>query len=77
MSQLGEVSAVTTKSAGQHRPVPSSPRGRALVDDILREKNVQPIQSPDDPEGRDIFETDEELHEFLEYTYAARRAELA
>jgi hypothetical protein len=31
----------------------------------------------EDPEGRDIFESDEELHEFLEYTYAARRTELA
>lgn len=68
---------MTTDSAGRYHPVPPSPRGRALVDEILRLKNVQPIRSPEDPEGRDIFETDEELHEFLEYTYAARRAELA
>lgn len=68
---------MTTDSAGQYRPVPSSPRGRALVDEILREKDVQPIRSPEDPDGKDIFESDEELHEFLKYTYAARRAELA
>jgi hypothetical protein len=58
-------------------PVRPSPRGRALVDELLRQKNVQPITSPEDPAGKDIFETSEELHEFLEFTYAARRAELA
>ena len=59
------------------RRVPPSPRGRALVDELLRQKNVQPIRTPHDPAGQGIFETDEELHEFLVYTYAARRAELA
>lgn len=57
--------------------VTPSPRARALVDELLRQKDVQPIRTPDDPNGRNIFETDEELHEFLDYTYAARRAELA
>lgn len=59
------------------RHVPPSPRGRELVDELLRQKDVQPMQAAEDPVGRDIFETDEELHEFLEFTYAARRAELA
>jgi hypothetical protein len=68
---------VTTEGAGQYWPGRSLPRGRALVDEILREKGVRPIDSPKDPEGAEIFETAEELHEFLEYTYAARRAELA
>lgn len=68
---------MTSESAGQYHPVTPSPRGRALVDELLQEKNVQPIGSSDDPAGRDIFESEEELHEFLEYTYAARRAELA
>ena len=68
---------MTTESAGQSYPVPLSPRGRALVDEILRQKHVQPIRSPEDLKGRDIFESEEELHEFLEYTYVARRTELA
>jgi hypothetical protein len=68
---------VTTDSAGQDHPVPQLPRGRALVDELLREKDVQPIRSPEDPEGAEVFESVEELHEFLEYTYAARRVELA
>jgi hypothetical protein len=67
---------MTAEHAGPHQ-VPSAPRGRALAEELLRQKNVQPMQTADDPEGRDIFESDEELHEFLEYTYAARRAELA
>jgi hypothetical protein len=67
---------MTAEHAGaQH--VPPSPRGRALVDELLRQKDVQPIRTPDDPEGQNMFETDEELHEFLDYTYAARRSELA
>ena len=68
---------MSAESAGQCYPVPLSPHGRALVDEILRQKDVQPIRSPEDPEGRDIFESEEELHEFLEYTYVARRTELA
>ncbi|GAB3461368.1 hypothetical protein [Actinophytocola sediminis] len=66
---------MTAEHAGAHH-VPS-PRGRALVDELLRQKDVQPIETPDDPAGRGVFESNEELHEFLEYTYAARRTELA
>ena len=68
---------MTTDSADQYRPVPSLPHGRALVDELLREKDVRPIGSPEDAAGADVFESAEELHEFLEYTYAARRVELA
>jgi len=67
---------MTAEHAGTHH-VPPSPRGRALVEELLRQKDVQPIRTPEDPKGRNIFETDEELQEFLDYTYAARRAELA
>lgn len=53
-----------------------SPHAQALVDELLQQKNVQPIQTPHDPHGERIFETDAELHEFLDYTYATRRADL-
>ena len=66
---------MTAEHAGTHH-VPQ-PRGRALVDELLQQKDVQPIQTAEDPAGRDIFETAEELQQFLDYTYAARRAELA
>jgi len=38
---------------------------------------AQPIRSADDLACDRIFETDEELEEFLAYTSAARRANLA
>lgn len=50
------------------------------LDDALRlghSARSRPIQSADDLAGDGIFESDEELDEFLAYTYAARRADLA
>jgi hypothetical protein len=43
----------------------------------LRRKRVKPIGSADDLACDGLFETDAELEEFLAYTYAARRAEVA
>jgi len=51
--------------------------GRELLDALLREKNVQPIQSVDDLACDGIFETDDELDEFLAWVTAERRANLA
>lgn len=52
-----------------------NPAARARLDDLLREKNVQPIRTPEDLKGQNVFQTDEELQEFLDYTYRARRAD--
>jgi hypothetical protein len=38
---------------------------------------VKPIRSIEDLAGNGIFDTDEELHAFLEFTYAARHEDLA
>lgn len=43
------------------------------LDEIFRANNARPIQSADDLVCEGIFDTDEELNEFLEHTYAARR----
>lgn len=51
--------------------------GPELAEELARRKHVQPIRSADDLAGEGIFDTDEELQEFLEDTYAARRAGLA
>jgi hypothetical protein len=66
---------MTAEHLGTHE-VPL-PRGRALVDELLRRMNVQPIRGVEDPNGQGIFETDEELQEFVEYTYTTRHSELA
>ena len=42
------------------------------LDEQLRRKGVQPIRSVHDLARPDLFESDEELEEFLEFTYASR-----
>jgi hypothetical protein len=70
-----EVTKVTVSSADD--PHGRSRESQATLDEIFRTKNVRPIQSADDLACDGIFDTDEELNEFLEYTYAARRRDLA
>lgn len=51
--------------------------GPALRDALLADKNVQPITSVDDMAGEDVFDSDEELDEFLSWVSAERKANLA
>ena len=44
--------------------------------ELLAAKNTRPIRSPGDL-AADIFESDEELEEFLAFTYAERHHDLA
>lgn len=53
------------------------PGARASLEEALRREGAQPIRSADDLACDDVFETDEELDEFLQFTYAARRADIA
>lgn len=53
------------------------PGARASLEEALRREGAQPIRSADDLACEGIFDTDEELDEFLEFTYAARRADIA
>lgn len=62
---------MTTSSAGQS---PQRPNLGDLLDDVLRSKNVQPIRTVDDLACDGIFDTDEEVDEFIAFTYAERRA---
>lgn len=50
---------------------------QATLDELFRAKDVKPIQTADDLACEGVFDSDEELEEFLAYTYAARRADLA
>lgn len=59
-----------------HHATPLAER-QAALDELFRAKKTQPVRSADDLACDGIFETDEELDEFLAYTYAARRADLA
>jgi hypothetical protein len=52
------------------------PRPRVSVEELLAAKNTPPIRSLDDL-AADTFESDEELEEFLAFTYAERRRDIA
>jgi hypothetical protein len=65
-------------AADDHRHhVAPRPGARAALEEALRSQGVRPIESADDLAAEDIFESDEELDEFLAFTYAARRADIA
>lgn len=49
---------------------------RTSLDDLVRAKRAQPLQSMDELVA-DTFGSDEELDEFLEFTYEARRNNIA
>jgi hypothetical protein len=62
-------------------PVPEDfsrpqPRPRLSVEELLAARNTQPIRSLDDL-AADTFESDEELEEFLAFTYAERHRDAA
>ncbi|HYQ67087.1 hypothetical protein [Actinophytocola sp.] len=64
-----------TTSSDHADHMPARPSGRVSLDELARRKGIRPIQSMDDL-ACDVFDTDEELDEFLRDTYAARRADL-
>jgi hypothetical protein len=61
-------------STNAHRFAPR-PGARLSLDEMAQRQGVQPIESMDDL-ACDLFETDDDLDEFLAHTYAARRADL-
>lgn len=65
---------MTTGNVGHPAQYPTG--SSETLDEQLRRKGIQPIRSADDLACEEIFETDEELDDFLAFTYAARRAEL-
>ncbi len=62
-------------SGAEHGPHTRSSDGRSL-DEQARRKGVHPIRSVDDLACDGIFETDEELDEFLARVAEMRRADL-
>lgn len=54
-------------------------RPKLSVEELIKAKNARPIQSLEDVEAlaADVWESDEELEEFLAFTYAERRRDVA
>jgi hypothetical protein len=63
-------------AAETEHPIYPPVRPRLSVEELLAAKNTQPITSLDDLKA-DTFESDEELEEFLAFTYAERRRDVA
>ncbi|GAA3484416.1 hypothetical protein [Streptomyces yanii] len=63
-------------AAETERPILPPIRPRLTVEELLAAKNTQPIHSLDDLKA-DTFESDEELEEFIAFTYAERRRDVA
>ena len=69
-----EVSVTTNRVDYQAQP---PDRGAVSVEELARRQGVRPVESVEDMARPGIFESDEELEEFLAHVYAARRADLA
>jgi hypothetical protein len=66
-----------TAADDRSHPIAPAPGAREALAEALRREGVQPIESVDDWAGDGIFESDDELDDFLSLTYAARRADIA
>ena len=51
--------------------------GHVPVEELARRQGVRPVESADELTRPGLFESDEELEEFLADLYASRRAGLA
>ena len=78
-SDSGRNVEVLMSSSNADHPVFPPRRPRLSVEELIRAKNARPIRSLVDLEAMsaDIFESDEELDEFLAFTYAERRRDVA
>ena len=63
-------------TSGPDSSAGASIRPRLTVEQLLAAKGTHPIRSLDDL-AADTFESDEELAEFLAFTYAERHRDLA
>ncbi|MFD5427238.1 hypothetical protein [Streptomyces sp. NPDC127084] len=57
-------------------PIHPVMRPRLSVEELLAAKNVQPIRSLEDLKA-DTFESEEEVEEFIAFTFAERHRDLA
>ena len=63
-------------SNGERPPPESIPAGHIPAAELIRRQGVRPVQSIEDLAQDGIFESDEELEEFLAALYAWRHAGL-
>ena len=67
--------AVVTMSSAENLAQPAG--GRLSLDELARRQGVRPITSVAELVRDDVFESDEEVDEFIAFTYAMRHADPA
>lgn len=63
-------------SNAEHPAIPRQSRGRESLEQQARRKGLRPLTSLDELEA-DVWESDEELQDFLSFVSASRRSDLA
>jgi hypothetical protein len=66
---------MTTNSAGYAGESPET--RHESIDEQVQRKGIRPVDSVEDMAQDGVFESDEELEQFLMHVYAARHADLA
>ena len=66
---------MTTDSAGYTEESPDA--HPESIDEQVARKGIRPVESVEDMAQDGVFESDEELEQFLAHVYAARHADLA
>jgi len=65
---------MTTSSAGYGSDTPGRPES---IEEQARRKGIRPVEHVEDMAQDGVFESDEEVEQFLAHVYAARHADLA
>lgn len=66
---------MTTSGADYASPYPQA--RRESIDEQVRRKGIHPVESVEEMAQDGVFESDEELEQFLAHVYATRRSDLA
>jgi hypothetical protein len=68
---------IVTSSGAERAPEWQPSPGHVPAEELARRQGVRPIQSVDELARPDLFESDEELDEFLADLYESRRTGMA
>lgn len=69
-----EVIAMASSAEGSAQP---PQRGSVTLDEMARQKGIRPVESVEEMAQGGVFDSDDELEDFLEHLYAARHEDLA
>ena len=63
-------------TSNEGTPAPPAAPDTLSIEELARRQGIRPIRSLDDLAHPDMFSSDEEMEEFIAYTYAARRRDM-